>query len=77
MNRIPVKSSNLKSVGYNAGTLEVEFANGAVWSYANVPAETYKAMTEAPSIGSFFSTTIRGRFEATKVPPPPEKEAMS
>lgn len=69
MNRNPVQSSNIKSMGYEGGTLEIEFSNGTVYSYANVPPETYKAMTEAKSVGSFFSFAIRGKFEGVKVPP--------
>lgn len=65
MNRNPVKSSNLKSVGYNASTqtLEVEFKNGAVWHYEGVPQAKYDDMIEAESIGSYFSHNIRGKFE--------------
>ena len=40
LTRQPVRSSNLKAIGYNVETqtLEVEFLNGHVYSYAGVPA---------------------------------------
>lgn len=69
MNRQGVKSSNLKSVGYDAGTatLEVEFTNGSVWSYADVPADVYADMMKAGSVGSFFAKAVKPKFDGTKV----------
>lgn len=71
MKRQPVTSSNLASAGYDQAskTLEVEFTNGTVYSYAAVPVETYNAFLMAPSKGSYFSKFIRGKFESTKVGP--------
>lgn len=67
MNRIPVVSSDLKSVGYDpaARVLEVEFKNKRDWGlppvyqYSNVPTELYEALMRAPSKGKFFSAKIR------------------
>lgn len=70
MTRQPVDSSNLKSVGYDpkTETLEVEFANGGVHSYAGVPATKHSALMKSPSPGSFFHVHIRGKaFKSTKV----------
>jgi hypothetical protein len=71
MNRTSIVSSNLKSVGYDATskTLEVEFANGHVWQYHNVPAETHAALHKADSAGSFFASSIRSAFKASKIHP--------
>jgi hypothetical protein len=68
MNRQGVKSSNLKSVGYDAATstLEVEFSNGTVWQYAAVPGDVYRDLMKAPSVGSYFAREVRGKFEASK-----------
>lgn len=76
MNMNKVVSSNIRSIGYDAAEqrLAVQFSNGTLYEYAKVPPETYKAMQEAKSIGSFFSFAIRGKFEGVKVPPP-EKAA--
>ena len=37
MYRIPVSSSNLASVGYEGGILEIEFKSGSVYQYSGVP----------------------------------------
>lgn len=76
MNRNPVQSSNIKSVGYSPATreLEIEFASG-VYSYLNVPPEIHKQLLEAKSAGSFFSYAIRGKFESAKVPQEPKNKA--
>ena len=61
MERKPVESSLLKSVGYSAEskTLEVEFAKGGVYRYFNVPPEKHKEMMAAASIGSYFSKFVK------------------
>jgi DNA polymerase-3 subunit epsilon len=52
--RKPVQSSNLKSVGYLEGVLEVEFVNGGIYQYDKVSAELYDELITAKSIGSLF-----------------------
>ena len=76
MNRQPVKSSNIKSVGYeeDTETLEIEFASGGVYQYAGVPYEAYKAFLQAGSLGQWFQTNIRGRFDFKRMNPPKEKK---
>lgn len=67
MNRIPVESSNLKSIGYDAATqtLEVEFKNRVVWQYHGVPENIWHELEAAPSKGKYFASQIRGRFSST------------
>jgi hypothetical protein len=69
MNRSPVSSSNLRSVGYDAGTaiLEIEFHSGGVYQYRGVPQSIYGGLMSASSKGSYFSQHIRDRFPTTKV----------
>lgn len=64
MEREAVTSSNLVSVGYEADTetLEVEFKNGLIYQYFNVPQFLFEQMMHAASIGSFFNTQIRNVF---------------
>jgi hypothetical protein len=78
MERTPVKSSQLKSVGYDAGlgVLEVEFANGDVYAYTSVSAETHAALMVAESVGKFFAAEIRWKFPFSKVPQPKEPAAF-
>lgn len=69
MTRKPVKSSNLKSVGYDptSKTLEVEFQGGAVHQYAGVPPEKHAALMKAKSVGSHFHKHIRDRHKSKAV----------
>lgn len=62
MNRIPVKSSNLKSVGYDEAEkiLEVEFlSDKSVFQYSRVPRTTYEELITASSKGRYFRSYIR------------------
>ncbi len=61
MDRIPVSSSNLASVGYDplTTTLEVEFLNGRIYQYSGIPMEVYVGLMNAPSKGSFFHHHVR------------------
>ena len=67
MNRIPVDSSNLKSIGYDADeqVLEVEFKNSVIWQYRIVPLNIWLELESAPSKGKYFMTQIRDRFAST------------
>lgn len=70
MEREPVESSNLESVGYDPTTqvLEVEFrANGRVYQYYDVPAEVYDELMEADSHGRYFDTNIRDSYHYREV----------
>ena len=71
MNRQPVKSSNIASIGYDEEnkTLEVEFHSGAIWQYEPVTQEGYRAFVNAPSIGSYFFSFIKNNktLNATEI----------
>jgi hypothetical protein len=57
------------SVGYDSrtSTLEVEFKQGAIWEYHDVPESLYHEMRGAASIGTFFSAHIKGHFPENRV----------
>jgi KTSC domain len=69
MERAPVVSSSVASVGYDAATfeLEIEFRNGRVYRYLQVPVAAYRLLLQARSIGEYVSTVIKPRFEARSV----------
>ena len=70
MQRQPVQSSALESVGYNAktNTLELEFKeHSGVWQYFNFKPNTYKRFMKSESLGNFFVTKIKGKYEELKV----------
>lgn len=57
-------SSNLAEVSYDPDVenLDVTFLDGSTYTYFNVPPETYRGLTLAPSAGGFFARQIKGRF---------------
>jgi hypothetical protein len=59
--RTPVTSSNLQSVGYDeeSRTLTIEFRNGTVYEYADVPSEVHDELMNAESHGRYFHRRIR------------------
>jgi hypothetical protein len=70
MRRQPVKSSALQSIGYDAENhiLELEFRdNGGVWQYFNFKPAAYKKFMNAESLGNFFVTRIKGKYDEEKV----------
>lgn len=59
MNRIPVDSSNIASIGYDAEdkTLEVEFNDGGIYRYYDVPPSVHERLMSASSpVATFMST---------------------
>jgi hypothetical protein len=69
MERTPVESTSVVSVGYDAQAfeLEIEFRNGRVYRYMQVPAAAHRLLLRAPSIGEYVNTVIKPRFEARAV----------
>lgn len=67
MERIPVSSSNLASVGYQDGILEVAFKSGSVYQYTGVPESVYEALMSATSHGKFFAAFIRNNYPYRQV----------
>ncbi len=69
MERIPVNSSNLSSVGYDADnhTLEIEFHHGGVYQYAGVPEEVYTGLMSAESQGKYFHANIKNSYPYSKL----------
>jgi hypothetical protein len=69
MKRISIISKVLKSVGYDetTGMLEVEFKNGGLYEYVDVPAEEYSALMLAPSKGTYFGDNIRDKYRFKRI----------
>ena len=61
MNRVPVSSSNVASVGYDASTstLEVEFKGGGIYQYFDIPPAVHTGLLAASSIGSYLNVNIK------------------
>lgn len=69
MERQAVSSSNVASVGYdpNSLTLEVEFHDGNVYQYFDVPQHLADGLIGAASVGSFLNQNIKGSFRYIKL----------
>jgi len=69
MERSPVESSVIASIGYDAATsvLELEFHNGGVYRYFLVPPSVHQALAGAASIGRAFQELIRDRYRAERI----------
>lgn len=67
--RQAVKSSNLRSVGYDfeKKTLEVEFNNGTVYQYFLVPDNYYTGLMKAQSKGAYLNRYIKDAYRVAKV----------
>jgi hypothetical protein len=61
---IPVQSSLLTNVAYASGEsiLQLEFRNGAIYQFFDVPQEIYTCLLAAESKGNYFNRRIRSRF---------------
>ena len=69
MNRTPVTSSNIRSIGYDAqlAVLEVEFTTGDVCQYFDVPEYLYHELMNASSLGQFLNEYIKYSYRYQKV----------
>ena len=61
MERHPIQSTQIKSVGYDekTSTLEIEFHRGNIYQYNPITKEGYEAMMKAESPGKFFHANIK------------------
>jgi len=69
MNREPMESSNLNSVGYDPDTktLEIEFHHGGIYQYFDVPENVYSGLISAPSKGKYHHKFIKSAYRYKKV----------
>jgi hypothetical protein len=69
MERTPVTSTNLCSVGYDTDNqiFEVEFNSGAVYQYTNVPIGEYEGLLNSDSKGKYFNANIKNRYSFVKL----------
>jgi hypothetical protein len=69
--RQPIDSSAITSVGYSKRlhALEIEFVNGAIYRYLDVPSSLYRDLIKANSKARFYDKNIRGRYHSIHVKP--------
>jgi len=62
MMRKPVNSTNIRSVGYDGSTLEVEFHGGGIYQYNNVPRHHYEHMINYTHPGTYFAANVKNVY---------------
>ena len=69
MDRNYVASSNIASIGYDEATetLEVEFLNGSIYQYYNVPAGLYQQLMQEGAKGRFLNVYIKNAYPYSRV----------
>lgn len=69
--RQPVESSAVAAVGYSKRlhALEIEFRNGAIYRYLDVPISVYRELVAAPSKARYYDETIRHHYHSVHVRP--------
>ena len=65
----PVNAGKLRAIGYDAGgrLLRVEFDDRKVVEYAGVPSETWRRLSTASSMLSYFRDNVEDEYTARRV----------
>jgi KTSC domain len=69
--RQPVQSTAIAKIGYSKRRhiLEIEFVNGAVYRYLDVPPTVHRDLMSAESKARFYDSNIRRHYRSLLVPP--------
>lgn len=68
MERSPIKSTKLRSVGYDEDKyrMEIEFQDGSVYQYIGVPKDEYRGLMEASSPEKYFDRNVKEVYPHTR-----------
>ena len=66
-----VESTAIAAVGYSKRLhiLEIEFINGAIYRYLEVPPAVHRDLMSADSKARFYDSNIRGRYHSVVIRP--------
>lgn len=69
INRVKVKSSNINSIGYDTilKFLQVEFRDGSIYEYFEVPEMLFNELMKAESKGKFANQFIFSKYRYSRV----------
>lgn len=69
MERQNIDSTMIRSIGYDAdnSTLEIEFNNGEVWQYFDLPESTWYEFDASDSKGKFFNREIKKQYPESRI----------
>jgi hypothetical protein len=62
------ESSNIAQFAYDEDSqvLKVEFKNGSVYDYFDIPEHIFQAMRNAPSKGQYLAQEVKGRYRYSR-----------
>lgn len=65
MEMIPVRSSAMRTVGYDQSTrrMRITFEQGHSYDFCGVPVHVYEALMRARSKGAYYNDHIRDRYQ--------------
>lgn len=58
MELIPVISTSIKSIGWEDDQLHVEYPNGTIYQYGNVPLATFQQLRISQSVGKTLRSEV-------------------
>ncbi len=69
MEMIPVSSSDIRAIGYDAATatLRVDFISGGIYEYFDVPESVHANFLRAASYGEFLNDFIRYNYRYQRI----------
>ena len=75
--RHAVQSTAIAAVGYSKRRhiLEIEFVNGAIYRYLDVPSSVYRDLTSAESQARFYDFNVRRHYRSVLVRPRQKDQA--
>ena len=62
-----ISSSNIHRVGWQRGTLYIEFNSGTIYAYDHVPFAQYLLLAGADSVGQHFHKYIKTEYQYVKL----------
>lgn len=65
MERVPVDSQAIKSAGWEASILELEFPSGKVYQYSGVPRDVFVNLLDGRSAGRYYHESIKRYYPET------------
>ncbi len=69
IHRVKVTSSNIKEITYNTDdkSMIITFNNNIQYKYFNVENSIFEEFIDAESVGRYFLTEIKGKYESQKI----------
>lgn len=69
IHRVKVTSSNIKEITYDTDdkSMIITFNNNIQYKYFNVENSIFEEFIDAESVGKYFITEIKGKYESQKI----------